>query len=49
MHYTTYFCVSRTEKSIFLVFTFKYYLKYKDQSEARSLVSGLAINKNTDL
>ena len=49
MHYTTYFCVSRTEKSIFLVFTFKYYLKYKSQSEEKSLVSGLAIIKNREL
>ena len=31
------------KKSIFLVLAFKYYLKYKAQSEAKSLVSGLAV------
>ena len=49
MHYTTYFCVSRTEKSIFLALACKYSLKYKAQSEAKSLVSGLAVTKNRAL
>ena len=46
MDVRTNFYDSRTEKSIFLVLTFKYYLKYKAQSEAKSLVSGLAVTNN---
>ena len=49
MDVRTYFYDSRTEKSIFLVLTFKYDLKYKAQSEAKSLVSGLAITKKRQL
>ena len=45
----TYFYDSRTEKSIFLVLTFKYYLRYKAQPEAEYLVSGLAMTKNREL
>ena len=31
-----------------LVLNFKYYLKYKAQSEAKSLVSGLEVTKNRE-
>ena len=34
---------------MFPVLTFKYDLKYKYQSEAKSLVSGLAVTYNRDL
>ena len=39
----TTFHLLRTKKSIFLVLTFKYYLEYKTQSEAKSLMSELAV------
>ena len=41
--------LSRTEKSISLVLTFKYYLKYKAQSEAKYLVIGLSVTKDRAL
>ena len=43
------FTIREPKKSISLVLTFKYYLKYKAQSEAKSLVSGLSITKNREL
>ena len=43
MDVKTYFYLSRTEESIFLVLTFNYDINYKAQSEANSLVSGLAV------
>ena len=45
----TSFHLLRSKKLIFLVLTFKYYLKYKAQSEAKSLVSGLSFTKNRAL
>ena len=41
----TLFRLLRTKKSIFLVLTFKYDLKYKSQLEANYLVSGLEVTK----
>ena len=46
---TDVFFDSITEKLIYLVIVFNYDLKYKSQSEGKSLVSGLAITKNTEL
>ena len=45
----TYFYYSRTEKLIFLVLTFKYDLKYKALSEAKSLVNGLWVTNRRGL
>ena len=39
------FRLLRTKKSIFLVLTFKYDLKYKSKLEANYLVSGLEVTK----
>ena len=45
----TLFHLLITEKSIFLVLAFKYYLKYKAQLEAKSLVNVLEVTKNSEL
>ena len=49
MDVRTYFYDSITEKSIFLVLAFKYDLKNKAQSEAKYLVSGLAVTNRREV
>ena len=49
MDVRTYFYDLRTKESIFLLLTFKYDIKYKAHSEAKSLVSGLAVTNDKAL